>query len=233
MKRWQIILIGILAVSCIAIGYALYCYYAPPAERQAYIIPRHHDDTLRIAYIGDSWAAMHQEHHCIISQIYESLFDNNDMRTLMVQGCDICFISAGINDSYRKMNTNYYKTSMNYIILFMLANNIRPIILEIPDYDIVKAYYLQQTNRKLLRRASMLITGTQMDCKQDFRKALQELIKEKSYQDKIDVIRLKEWNNNYMNNLRTYYIADGMHLNKEGYIRLDSAIANHITSPKP
>ena len=257
MKRWQIILIGILAVSCIAIGYALYCYYAPPAERQAYIIPRHHDDTLRIAYIGDSWAAMHQEHHCIISQmiskrihrpvkvvsfglhgktskeIYESLFDNNDMRTLMVQGCDICFISAGINDSYRKMNTNYYKTSMNYIILFMLANNIRPIILEIPDYDIVKAYYLQQTNRILLRRASMLITGTQMDCKQDFRKALQELIKEKSYQDKIDVIRLKEWNNNYMNNLRTYYIADGMHLNKEGYIRLDSAIANHITFPKP
>ena len=63
MKRCQILLIGILSVSCIAIGYSLYNYYAPPAERQAYPIPRQNDDdTLRIAYIGDSWAAMHKDY---------------------------------------------------------------------------------------------------------------------------------------------------------------------------
>jgi lysophospholipase L1-like esterase len=254
MKHWKFLITIILSVCCIAIGYVLYNYYAPPTERQAYIIPRHNDDTLRIAYIGDSWAAMHQEHRCIIAQmisetihrpvkvtsfglhgktsreIYESLFDNNDMRNWMTQGCDFCFISAGINDTYKKMGTGYYMTSMNCIILFMLANDIRPIILEIPDYDIVKAYDLQRANRMFLRRASMLITGTQMDCKQDFRNALQELINEKSYQGKVDVILFKEWNNNYKNDLRTYYVGDGMHLNREGYKRLDSIITHHIVN---
>ena len=252
MKRWQILLYGILSVSCMAIGYALNNYYAPPAEQRTYIIPHHHDDTLRIAYIGDSWAAMHQEHRCIIEQmiserihqpvkvvsfglhgktskeIYESLFDNYDMHTFMAQGFNLCFISAGINDTYKKMSAAYYKTSMDCIIQFMFANDIRPIILEIPDYDIDRAYNMQRANRKLLRRASMLITDTKIDCKQDFRNALHELIQEKGYQDKVDVIQFIEWNNNYQNDLRTYYIADGMHLNQEGYLRLDSIIVRHI-----
>ena len=167
-------------------------------------------------------------------RVLSSYFDNADMKRFMLKrNYKYCFISSGINDTYKKMSTSYYQHSMDAIIQFLLANDIRPIILEIPDYDIVKAYDMQRTNRKLLRRASMLITGTQMDCKQDFRKAIQELIKDKSYQDKIDVIRLKEWNTNYQNDLRTYYVADGMHLNQEGYIKLDSVIANHITSPKP
>ena len=79
----------------------------------------------------------------------------------------------------------------------------------------------------------MLITCTQMDCKRDFRNALHELIKEKGYQDKVDVIQFIEWNNNYQKDLQMFYCSDGMHLNQEGYIKLDSVIANHIKSTKP
>jgi len=252
MKRWQIVLIVILSVCGIAIGYALNNYYAPPAERQAYTIPRHHDDTLRIAYIGDSWAAFHNEHRCSLSQIisnrlqrpvkvtsfglpgktskeiYESLFNHSKMRTLMTQGCDFCFISAGINDTYKKMSTEYYKKSMDFIIQFMLTNNIRPIILEIPDYDIIRAYNRQQPSRRWLRMFSILITGTPIDCKNEFRNTLMELIFYKNYHDSVDLISYQEWNLHYVDDLKAYYVGDGMHLNQKGYDKLDSCLAMHI-----
>jgi lysophospholipase L1-like esterase len=112
----------------------------------------------------------------------------------------------------------------------MLTNNTRPIILEIPDYDIMKAYDLQRTERKLLRKISMIINGTQMDCKQDFRNALHDLISEKKYHHLVDVIDYKEWNNNMQDDLRQFYNSDGLHLNQKGYMKLDSVIAKHIAN---
>lgn len=234
------------------IGHALYNYYAPPTEREAYIIPRHHDDTLRIAYIGDSWAAMHKEHKCIIAQmiedcihrpvkvssfgihgktskeIYHNLFENNEMRSFMMQGFDYCFISVGINDTYKKMSTDYYKISMEYLIRFMLTNHISPVVLEIPDYDISKAYDRQQPTRKFLRKFSTLITRSQMDCKQIFRITLEELVSNNNYRHQINVIKFQEWNNDYNEDLKSYYMSDGMHLNQRGYLKLDSCIAQQI-----
>lgn len=251
--KHKILCILAVIIACVYVDKRLSAYFSPAKERIIYKTAQHHDDTLRIAYIGDSWAFGHLHFHsCQIptllenklhrpikvesygiggltsKEIYHALFEIDCFRQFMEKGYDFCFISAGINDTYKKMSAAYYKTSMDCIIQFMFANDIRPIILEIPDYDIDRAYNMQRANRKLLRRASMLITDTKMDCKQDFRNALHELIQEKGYQDKVDVIHFKEWNNNYQNDLRTYYIADGMHLNQEGYLRLDSIIVRHI-----
>lgn len=252
MKRRFIILSIIVSIICIAIGYVIYDYYTPPTERETYKTPHHNDDTLRIAYIGDSWAAMHKEHGCIIAQmvedcihrpvkissfgihgktskeIYENLFDNQNMRHFMMQGYDFCFISAGINDTYKKMSVSYYKTSIDNIIHFMLMNNIHPIILDIPNYDIFRAYNRQQSARKIVRRASMIITGTQMDCKTEYRTTLKKLINEKQYQNRLSIIKYIEWNNDYKHDLQLLYKKDGMHLNSTGYARLDSCIAMKI-----
>ena len=252
MKRWLIILTILLLACCSLFVYAVYSYYAPPKERQPYIIPHHTDDTLRIAYIGDSWAAMHKGHDCIIPQIlsdsihrpvklssfglhgktskeiYQCLFDNQQMHEFMMQGFDYCFISAGINDTYKKMSTNYYKESMDYIIRFMLTNHIKPIILEVPDYDIALAYKRQQPSRKIARQISSFLNGTSMDCKQDFRMALKHRIEEQGYFNKFCVLTYKQWNNNHSKDLQLYYLNDGMHLNSKGYARLDSCIAMHI-----
>lgn len=252
MKHWLIILFIIITIICIAIGHAFYEYYTPPTEREAYIIPHHHDDTLRIAYIGDSWAAMHKDHECLIPQliedrihhpvkvssfgihgktskeIYEKLFDDKEMHSFMMQGYDFCFISAGINDTYKKMSATYYRTSMDNIIHFMLTNHIHPIILDIPDYDIVNAFNRQHPIRKLLRKTSTLITGSQIDCKQEFRNTLIKLIDKSNYQYKVSIIKYQEWNNDYQNDIKRYYLGDDMHLNQIGYMRLDSCIAQHI-----
>lgn len=252
MKHWFfMLLLTIFSLCCIVIGYAFYHYYTPPTERDAYVIPRHNDDTLKVAYIGDSWAAMHKEHECILAQIiedsiqrpvkvssfgihgktskeiYESLFEDQNLHKFMMQGYDYCFISAGINDTYKKMSTDYYKKSMDHIIRFLLINRIHPIILDIPDYNIVKAYERQRTAHKTLRRISISVTGSQINCKQTFRNALSDLINENS-EWKISILKYQEWNSDYQNDLKLYYLSDGMHLNKKGYNRLDSCIALHI-----
>ena len=253
MKKYIYFILLFISIVCAIIIYGAYHYYAPPHLREPYQMKKP-DDTLRIAYIGDSWAFMHKDHDCQMVQtiedslhrpvkvhsygicgltskeIYENLFDNPEYHDfLQNKGYHYCFISAGINDTYKKMSTSYYQQSMDNIIQFFLANNIHPIILEIPDYDIQKAYNWQKSLRKLLRDISMIIYNTPVDCKQMYREALNDLINQKGYQDKVSIIRYKSWNNDYKNDLQYIYLGDGMHLNSFGYAKLDSVIVDVIT----
>ena len=253
MKRiiWSLIFIAVCI--CISLAYKMYKYYAPPQIREPYQMNSTGDDTLRIAYIGDSWAFFHKEYNSIIEhflcdslhrpvmvhsfgicgftskEIYESMHDDNEFKDFLEQHkYNYCFISAGINDTYKKMSISYYQNSIDGIIKLLLANQIRPIIMEIPDYDIQKAYKWQTADKKALRRLSMFINNKPLDCKQLFRDALDELIQEKGYADKVSTIRYQSWNNEYLNDLNTLYLRDGMHLNEEGYAKLDSVIAHTI-----
>ena len=253
MKKKRLILLLIITGLCSMVTYLSYRYYTPPSYRQPYLMNKHKTDTLQIAYIGDSWAYMHKNHMCRIAQIledtltkpvmvhsygicgatskeiYEYMFNNSDFKNfLQKRDYTYCVISSGINDTYKKMSTLYYKKSMDCIIRFFLKNNVRPIILEIPDYNIKKAYENQTKDRKILRRLSMLINGTSLDCKQDFRNALNELIRKSGYQQKVNILKYKTWNKNYPKDLHELYYSDQMHLNENGYILLDNAIANSI-----
>lgn len=255
--NYKKIIFIIATLSCTGISYLflwkkLYSYYSPANERSIYYTRKHKNDTLRIAYIGDSWAYGHKYHtcqlatiienclHCPVTiesygiggltskEIYHALFEIDNFKRFIEKGYDYCYISAGINDANKKMSSLYYKESMDCIIRFMIANHIHPLIQEIPDYNIQRAFERQTTKKKLIRRVSMVVNGTKLDCKQQFRDALDELIKAKEYQNKVTVIRYKSWNNNYEKDLRELYIEDQMHLNDKGYAVLDSVIANEI-----
>ena len=253
MKNLKTILSLIIVGTCLLIAYLSYRYYTPPSYRQPYLMNKHKTDTLQIAYIGDSWAFMHKEHECRISQIlkdklrrpvkvhsygicgatskeiYEYIFDNSNFKNfLQKRAYTYCVISAGINDTYKKMSISYYQHSMDGIIQFFLSNKIRPIILEIPDYNTMKSFDRQKYSRKGLRFLSMLVNNTPIDCKQDFRDALDELISSRGYQHRISIVRYKSWNKDYLNDLNQKYLEDGMHLNNNGYAKLDSVIANVI-----
>lgn len=252
MKYKLYISLFIIIPICIILGAKLYSYYTPAKELPIYKTVQHHDDTIRIAYIGDSWAFGHRFHQCKIKsilenklhrpvtissygiagltskEIYNALFELDNLKHFMEKGYDYCFISAGINDTYKKMSTSYYQNSMDNIIQFMLVNHIHPMIQEIPDYNITKAYNNQKTEKKLLRQISMLINGTDLDCKQQFRNALDELVQEKGYQEKISIIRYDSWNKCYENDIKELYIENQMHLNEKGYSVLDSVICKEI-----
>lgn len=252
-KKYYIILLA-LCIICLFIAYPTYKYYSAPKQEKIYLFQSHsNNDTINIAFIGDSWAFMHREHPCKIAdylehvihkpvriysfgisgltskEIYESIYDNEDFRLFMQQRqYDYCYISAGINDTYKKMSTIYYKTSIDYIIQLLLENHIHPIIQEIPDYDIQKAYDRQENSRKLLRKLSSYINGCPLDCKVLYRNTLKELIIEKNYKDSVSVLKYRVWNSNYSKDLQELYRSDGMHLNEYGYTVLDRAIATEI-----
>jgi lysophospholipase L1-like esterase len=256
MKK-SIIYTSSLAAICIlaVILKTAYQYYAPPTERVPYKIAQN-DDTLRIAYIGDSWAFIHQnEHQCLIPsiietschiptsiysygfpgrtsrEIYEAIFDDKEQKKFLQNfGYSYCIVSAGINDANKKMSINYYRNSIDCIIRFLLSNHIHPIILEIPDYDIQKTFLWQKIDRKILYRISMAINNIPVDCKQIYRDALDDLIRKKGYQGKVSIIRYKSWNKNYDKDQNTLYRIDGIHLNDNGNAVLDSIIAKQIIS---
>ena len=249
--------ISISLVVCIILGlaYSFHRYYAPPRIKQPYQINATPDDTLRIAYIGDSWAFMHKDHACKIAtiledsihkpvkvhsygvcgltskEIYENMFDNSELKLFLTKRrYQYCYISAGINDTYKKMSTSYYQQSMDGIIRLLLFNHIHPILQEIPDYDIHMSFKRQEPSRILLRRLSMIINNTPLDCKQRFRDALEEMIRKKGYLNKVSIIRYESWDNDYYNDLSQQYLNDGLHLNEQGYSELDSVIAKEIIS---
>lgn len=244
----------LLAIAFIYLMYRAWRYYAPPSLAEPYKIEKQHDDTLRIAYIGDSWAFMHREHECRIAsivgdsihrpvrvhtfgisgltskEIYGAMMEQGDYRRFMERGYDYCFISAGINDTYQKKSAYYYRRSMEGILNQLLDNGTHPIMLEIPNYDILKAYQRQTKARKALRHLSMLVNNCDMDCRQSHRDALRNLLTEKRLWQEVTLIGYQDWNSDFAHDQQTYYLSDGVHLNDSGYARLDSIIAQAVLS---
>lgn len=254
MRFKYIITFIIIVLCCISFNIysKFYSYYTPAKERPYYNTAQHYDDSIRIAYIGDSWAQGHNNHRCLIAkiiedslhrpvhvvsygigsltskEIYHALFEVEGLRIFMKRGYNFCIVSAGINDTSKKMSISYYKKSINCLIRFLLHNRIRPIIIEIPDYDILNVYERECTYDQTIRNLSMLINRTTIDCKQEHREALNELIKDNKYENEVSIIRYKSWNGNYYNDIKDLYIEDHLHLNEKGYEVLDSAITKEI-----
>lgn len=229
-------------------------YYTPAEEQSEIIIKRHHDDTIRIAYIGDSWADGHKRNKCVIDSlvcsstgrptvvktagisgltsknVYYGIFRNDSMKEVIEWGPNFCFVVAGINDSDRKMGKGYYKQNMRLIIDLLLQNQIIPIILEIPSYDIRLSFKRRSREIKLLYFASMLLTWSKMDCINDYREAYDNLLKEKGWKDKVITIRSNDWNPDGYRDIRGLYDEGLMHLNEKGYLVLDSCIANKVVN---
>ena len=83
-----------------------------------------------------------------------------------------------------------------------------------------------------LRYFSMFINNVPKDCKQPFRDSLHRLIHKKEYDNNVIIINYKSWNPIFERDLETIYQADGLHLNNEGYDRLDRAIVKAIIKEK-
>jgi lysophospholipase L1-like esterase len=246
-KKKGIWILTILVFFFVGVFILAYNYYTPASERPVYTCIQHQDDTLRLAMIGDSWVFFHYPYNealaSIIKQkikkpvkvsaygqcgktskeVYQSIFEDQTMRNLLEQGADYCFVSVGINDTYKKMGAEYYAQSTSHILSFLIQNDIKPILLDIPDYDINYAYEHQTSERKLLRQLSMIITLSKIDCRQDYRLALIQEIGKSGIDNDITILKLPY--------SAEYYKPDWMHLNDKGYQILDSCIAKQVLSP--
>lgn len=67
-------------------AYLSFQYYTPPSYRRPFQMSQETEDTLRIAYIGDSWAYWHKDHECQIAQLLEDTLH----RPVKVHSYGIC-----------------------------------------------------------------------------------------------------------------------------------------------
>lgn len=252
MKRWIFIVLLIISVFIIRGIYFLKSYYSPAHQLEGLEVVFHSDDTIRVGYIGDSWADGHKRVKCVIDSfihdtsarivdvrtagisgltsknVYYGIFRDDSIRSVIEWGPDFCFVVAGINDSDRKMGVGYYKENMKLIIDLLLDHNITPIILEIPSYNIGFSYERRSRQVKMQYLLSMMLTLSRMDCINEYRDAYNSLLYEHKWEDKVITIRNEDWNPLGYKDNRNLYDEGQMHLNEKGYFVLDSCIANKI-----
>ena len=246
-------IISLLLISIVMIGWGmsliLYRYYQPAKVQPIYAItPKHSDDTIRILFMGDSWAAYHADYDTLLTrlvtsnigkpckvksigyvgakskEIYERLFTNT--KPYIMEHPDYCIISAGINDAVAKMGTNYYKTNYSYIVIFLLSQRIIPVVLDMPNVDYRAVYSRETLTEKMRHNVSSIVTGANFYSFQTYKAALFDVIEQSEWQDSLVYIDSGKWMPSY--NRSDFYCPDGIHLNATGYQRLDSCLSKEI-----
>lgn len=223
---------------------------------QSYQVQSHHDDTLRVVMIGDSWAGMHneagldsllQEQFIALTAcpvvvksrgrggeksrgIYNLMFEYGKYgtRQILSEGPDYCIVMAGINDAAANRGVRQYLYHYKLILGFLLSHNIRPVVVEIPDVNIW-ALYCQKPIKDLFGDyLKSVMTGCEMYNYHEYREALLTMLAEEDLMKKIVLIPMKEWNGNEEIIDESLFLEDQIHLNRKGYELLDSYIAFKI-----
>lgn len=223
-------------------------------KRELYPVLHYTNDTLRIAMIGDSWAS-YRSYYMLDSSfqirlrsqtnlpvkmtskgkggeksrgIYQLLFeeyDENGTKNIIASGITYCIVSAGINDAAANLGTHFYCHHMKLILEFLLSNNIRPILIELPNVNIWKVYSKKNIKDLVSDYLRSLMSHCKMYNIQEYRNSLHTMLIRENLIDSILYIRLNEWNVEDTRINKNLFLNDQVHLNKYGYELLDSCIA--------
>ena len=209
------------------------------------------DDTLRVVMIGDSWAGMHTEFDSFMIQklekysrlpvlfesrgkggektkgVYQLMFkdDYYGTKQLMLSSPDYCVISAGINDAAANLGTKQFCHYYRQILDFLLANGIRPVVLEIPNVNIWHLYGAKPLKDLVVDFVRSTMTRCIMYQFADYRAALYQMLRNEVLIDKVVYIPMSDWNDGSSDISKHLFLSDQIHLNRRGYEKIDSCIA--------
>lgn len=224
---------------------------------QCYSVHHVEDDTLRVLMIGDSWAGIHSELQMdsflsskleqmiqrpvsVISKgkggekskgIYQLMFQSEDYGTkqLLINGADYCIILAGINDAAANLGTRQYCFHYRMILDFLLANNIHPVIVEIPDVNIWTIYGGKPKKDLLVDFTRSIMTGCRMYNYHDYREELYAMLHKEHLLEQVVYVPMSGWNGEEDILNPVFSMSDRIHLNRMGYEKLDVCIATAIS----
>ena len=260
---WSLVLLAVLVYS----SYQAYLFidreFCVAEELPFYHVgPRHNDDTLRVAVIGDSWAEWHMTLSCDTlfeiyggrltakpikcmtrgkggaksKDVYYYMFRSqtqevswmHDICTqpLLEEHPDYCVIMVGINDTWKKRPVSYYIGNYRLIIRLLLANDIRPVVMEIPDFAMKD--WINKHRKRYYYRICSVFTGVIQDDLTPYRNGLKDMLRETGLGDSVLFIPSDYWvpqNPQYSEDI---YQQDHVHINYQGYHVLDSCIITEI-----
>jgi lysophospholipase L1-like esterase len=207
------------------------------------------NDTLKIALIGDSWAAYHHDYdkklesmlydkglsaHVVSlgnvgaksKEIYQRMYSTTKL--VLLEHPDYCIVSAGINDAVAKMGKDYYVHHYLLILQQLLDLKIKPVVLEMPKVNYRAIAGREPWTMRLRHVLSSLMTGSELYGFDSYKTALVSAINTADMQNRILYISTDSWNPDGYQDLRGLYMTDETHLNAMGYEVLDSCIAFKI-----
>lgn len=221
-----------------------------------YDIPEKNDDTLRVLMIGDSWVGIHNELQMdtflclelekriscpvkVVSKgkggeksrgIYQLMFQTEGYgtKTLFLAGVDYCIVSAGINDAAANLGTKQFCAHYRMILDFLIAKGIRPVIIEIPDVDIWNIYGDKPPKDLLADFLRSTMTRCWMYHFHEYREALNAMLQNQNLMSRVVIVPMTTWNGEGVKQNPSLFLADKIHLNLEGYEKLDECIAKAI-----
>ena len=222
-----------------------------------YVIKSNSISSLRVAMLGDSWAELHHEQNMdtyfssILKQkigrpvhveskgkggektrgIYKLMFDTDEFGTkpLLSLKPDYCIISAGINDAAANLGTKQYCYYYRQILDLLLANGIRPVVLEIPNVNIWHLYGGKPFKDLVVDFVRSTMTGSKMYQFGGYRDALYLMLVNEGLMDKVVCVSMSSWNDASPDIDQNLFMSDQIHLNRKGYEKLDSCLAEAIT----
>lgn len=244
-----------ILVYIIYAGYIIEGYYSLADEILSEKTTHTHEgDSLIVIFIGDSWASYHSQYdqqlkRCletkvkkptkIISKgtvgaktktIYKEMHIDGPSGTkeLIELLPNYAIVSAGINDAVAKMGTDNYCHHFSLIIKRLLSAGIKPIIIDMPQVDYRAIYQRESWVAKIRHHISSWITGAPLWSFENYRIALQSLIKQDAIKENLIYIPASDWNPEGYKDSRHLYLEDHVHLNEKGYFLLDSCITSTI-----
>ena len=147
---------------------------------------------------------------------------------LLEEHPDYCVVMVGINDTWKKRPVSYYTGNYRLIIRLLLANHIRPVVMEIPDFEMGDWLNTHRRRQRFLYRIYSYFTGVVEDDITPFRNGLKKMLKDTGLGDSVLFIPVERWipqNHKYSEEI---YQIDHVHLNYQGYHILDSCIVSEI-----
>lgn len=166
--------------------------------------------------------------------VYDYMFrgqtqeDSICTQPLLEEHPDYCVVMVGINDVWKKRPVSYYTGNYRLIIRLLLANDIRPVVMEIPDFALKEWMNKHRKREGYLYRVYSVFTGVIQDDIAPFRNGLREMLEETGLGDSVLFIPSDHWlpqNHHYSEKI---YRKDHAHLNWQGYHLLDSCIVSEI-----
>ncbi len=141
---------------------------------------------------------------------------------------DYCVVMTGINDTWKKRPVSYYAWNCRLIIRLLLANDIRPVVMEIPDFEMGKWLDTNRRPQRFLFRIYSYFTDVVEDDITPFRNGLKKMLNETGLADSVLYIPADNWLPKDHHYSEDIYQIDHVHLNYQGYHLLDSCMASEI-----
>lgn len=258
-KKHFLVFVVILFAAIVSCYWYLYYrwqhLWALEDPKPVYSVVRHHDDTLRVVMIGDSWVGMRTENLNDLFQsklseqvdrkvvlktkgkggeksrgIYQLMFEKDGFGTqsLLTDGPDYCVVLAGINDAATNKGVHQYLYHYRLILDFLLKNKIRPVVVEIPNVNIWNVYGGKPIKDLLGDYLKSKMTGCDMYNYREYREALLSMLAKDGMMIKIVFVPMADWNGGGESINDKLFLDDQIHLNRRGYELLDSCIIERI-----